>query len=47
MKTNVDALVSLRELLVEIALNVSDPSGRVSAAINYCNAIIHMLEKGW
>ena len=43
----VDALVSLRELLVEIALNVSDPSGRVAAAINYCNAIIHMLEKGW
>ena len=43
----VDALVSLRELLVEIALNVSAPSGRVSAAIDYCNAIIHMLEKGW
>ena len=43
----VDALVSLRELLVEIALNVSDPSGRVAAAITYCNAFILMLEKGW
>jgi len=44
--TIVDAIVSLREVLIDITINSQEPSSKLVSAINYCNSIIHLLEKG-